>query len=279
MLAYFNRFGLLGCVLVLTGLYGCATMSPAIQAQKALLSRASYEQIRPSIEKIQVGDEMSKVLEIARPKEDNGHFFKEENRLSSQVKYSVFPMWPGVLTPFWDIGEYIAMLDYGKGDAKSVSLPPRHLFFGYLDGAMLRPRKILIFENQKVSKIIDFPDFEELIKEPGVTIAKVDLLDHLRRQAYEKSFLPKKDRITLGMEFWEVFTLLNASYIMTSDAQSYVIMCPGYLNYKRSVKAEKTPEGVRAIYPFGYVEGDTEIVKWEVEMLNYRVVGVRAHKE
>jgi hypothetical protein len=56
-------------------------------------------------------------------------------------------------------------------------------------------------------------------------------------------------------------------------------MCPGYLNYKHSVKVEKTPEGVREIFPFGYLEGDTEIVKWEVEMLNYHVVGVRAHVE
>jgi hypothetical protein len=81
------------------------------------------------------------------------------------------------------------------------------------------------------------------------------------------------------MDFWEVFSLLHASYIVTSDAQSYVIMCPGYLNYKRPPKTDKTPEGVHAIYLFGYVEGDTEIVKWEVEMLNNRVVRVRAREE
>lgn len=291
MFTNFSRFRFLGGILlVLAVLSGCATTSPEIQpreAQKALLSRASYEQIRPAIEYIRAGDEISKVLEVARPKEDKGQIFRK-TKMGQYVGYEIYPMWPGVLTPFWNIKEYIAMLDYGKRDAESVSrrfrqgdakTVSRDMFFGYLDGAMLRPRKILIFENQKVSKIIDLPDFEELVKEPGVRVEKVDLLDHMRKQAYEKDFLPKKDRITPGMDFWEVFSLLKASYIITSDAQSYVIMCPGYLNYKRSVKAEKTPEGIRAIYPFGYVEGDTEIVKWDVEMLNNRVVGVRAHKE
>ncbi len=278
MHTYFNRFGVLGCVLVLIGLYGCATMSPQIQAQKAQLSRASYEQIRPAIEKIQVGDEISKVLEVARPKEDKGQIFRQ-TKMGQFIGYLVYPMWPGVLTPFWDARVYM-QIRFDEGGGKGVSFSTRDLPFGYLDGAMLRPRKILIFENKKVSKIIDIPDFEKLIKEPGgVTVKKVDPLDHYRRQAYENDFLPKKDRITPGMYLWEVFTLLNASYVMTSDAQSYVVICPGYLNYKRELMSEKTPEGIRATYPFGYIEGDTEIVKWEVKTLNDRVVGVRAHKE
>lgn len=279
MFTYFNRFGLLGCVVVLTGLYGCVTTQPAIEAQKALLSRASYEQIRPAIETIQVGDEMSNVFEIVRLKKGNGSIIRESNRLSGQFKYFVFPMWPGVLTPFWDLRVYINAQWNADADPKVISLPTGYMHFGYLDGAMLRPRKILIFENKKVSKIIDIPDIEKSMTEPGVTVTKVDPLDHYRRQEYENYFLPKKDQITPGMDLWEVFTLLNASYIMAPDAQSYAVICPGYLNYKRPVMAEKTPEGVRAIYPFGYVEGDTEILKWKVEMLNDRVVSVRARKE
>jgi hypothetical protein len=284
MLTYFNRIGFLGCVLMLTGLYGCATISPQIQAQEAVMSRASYEQIRPEIEKIQVGDEMSSVLEIAMPKKDNAKFMKV-SKLGQQDQIFIFPMWPGVLTPLLNPREYLAMRDYSKGVTKNESQLPRHLPFGYLDGAMLRPRKILIFENKKVSKIIDIPeipdiaDLEKLKNNPEVKVEKVESFDQMRKPAYEKFFLPKKDQITPGMDFLEVFSLLNASYIITSDAQSFVMICPGYLNYKQSVKAEKTPEGVRAVYPFGYLEGDTEIRKWDVEMLNYRVVGVRAHVE
>ena len=144
---------------------------------------------------------------------------------------------------------------------------------------MLRPRRILIFENEKVSKIIDNPDIREAAKEPGATTIEVGPLGLFQKQAYEKYFLPNKDRIKPGMDFWEVFSLLHASYIMTSDAQSYIMMCPGYLNYKQPAQTEETPEGVRAIYPFGYLEGETEIVKWEVEMLNDRVVRVRARAE
>jgi len=277
MLTYFNRFGLIGCVIVLIGLYGCAPLSPvqqAQQSQEALLSRASYEQIRPAIEKIQVGDAKSKVLEIAIPKTNNMKVLKV-TQLGAKSKYFVFPMLHGVLTQL-NPRAYFAMRA-NQAEGKDITIRVMH--FGYLDGTMLQPRRILIFENEKVSKIIDNPDVRELAKEPGATTVAVGPLDHFQKQAYEKYFLPNKDRIKPGMDFWEVFSLLHASYIMTSDAQSYVMMCPGYLNYKRPAKTEETPEGVRTIFPFGYLEGDTEIVKWEVEMLNDRVVRVRAREE
>lgn len=276
MRSFVNRIESIGGILILVSLSACA-LANELQAQKSALSRASYEQIRPAIESIQVGDEMSKVLEIARPKDNKGGIFRLSQRFGSRVEYFIFPMWPGVLTPFF-LAEYMDM-SLNEANGRGISLSTRSMPFGYLDGMMLRPRRILIFEDQKVSKIIEIPDIEESLKEPGVTVAKAEPLDHLRKQAYEQLFLPKKDRITPGMGFWEVFTLLNSSFVMTSDAQSFAIICPGYLNYKRSIEAEKTPEGVRAIYPFGYVDGDTEIVKWEVEMLNDSVVGVRAREE
>jgi hypothetical protein len=277
MLTYFSRFGLIGCVLVLTGLYGCAPLSPVQQDQQsqvALQSRASYEQIRPAIEKIQAGDAMSKVFEIAIPKTNNMKVHKVR-QLGANSKFFVFPMLPGVLTQL-NPREYFT-LRANQAQGKDITISSMH--FGYLDGTMLRPRRILIFENEKVSKIIDNPDVREAAKEPGATTVEVGPLDHFQKQAYEKYFLPNKDLIKPGMNFWEVFSLLHASYIMTSDAQSYVIMCPGYLNYKHPIMAEKTAEGVRAVYPFGYVEGDTERIKWEVEMLNDRVVRLRAREE
>jgi hypothetical protein len=102
---------------------------------------------------------------------------------------------------------------------------------------------------------------------------KIGLLGHLSREYYEKVFLPKKDQITPGMHFFEVFGLFNANY--RRNGQSYVILCPSYLNYKAGAKATKTAEGVRVIFPFGYLDGDTEVIKWEVEMLNNRVTDVR----
>lgn len=263
MSSYFNRVWILPIVVLIT-FYGCATTPPLDEAQKtqeALLSRASYEQIRPTIEKIEVGDARSKVLEIAKPKKEAGQYFKTTK--AGHVKALFFHNWPGVLTPFDSSGYLHAPEKLGE------------MHFGYLDGRILRPQRILIFDGDKVSSIIDVPDPRRLLKESGVVVKETDPLAHFRKDAYEDLFLKKKDQIVPGMHLWEVFTLLGANYIMTADAQGFVVMCPGFLNYKGAVKLDKTADGVRAVYPFGYLEGDTEIVKWEVEMLNYRVVHVR----
>ena len=233
------------------------------------------------LEKIQVGDPLSKVLDIAMPKKDDAKYFQVK-QLFKQTKTLIFPMWPGVLTPFNNPWSYVAIRaneDKEKG-AGGRTRGVRALHFGYLDGQMLRPRKILVFDNLKVSKIIDVPDPADLLaKDPSaVTVKEVKPLDHFRKDAYERVFLRHKDKIVAGMDYWEVLTLLNASYILTSDAQSFVVLCPGYLNYKGSAKVEKTPEGVREIYPFGYVENETEVVTWEIELLNGRVVAVKARE-
>ena len=266
--ANIKRIRLFGAVIVLTSLYGCTTLSPIVEAKKnqeTLLSRASYEQISPAIEKILVGDSRSKVLEIAKPKNEAGEYFNITE--SGQSKTLYFHNWPGVLTPFNSLG-YLASPE---------NLEVMH--FGYLNGNILRPRRIIIFENDKVSKVIDVPDPTEMLKKTNLIVEETDPLAHFRKDAYEQIFLEKKNQIYPGLHLWEVFTLLGANYFMTHDAQYVVVMCPGYLNYKRAVKAEKTSDGVRSVYPFGYVENDTEIIKWELEMLNYRVVRVRQHVE
>lgn len=281
MRTYFDHFQYLGRALVLVAFCGFAVAAPETDPQRAqeqLLSRASYEQLRPMLEKIQVGDPFSSVLEIAMPKKDDAQYLKVEQFLRP-TKHLTFPMWPGVLTPF-DTWSYVAIrLNERIGKAGETEVPAMH--FGYLDGSMLHPRKILIFERLKVAKIIDVPDYAEVAMKDhsAVTVKEVKPLDHFRKEAYERVFLRNKDKIVAGMDYWEVLTVLNASYILTSDAQSFLIMCPGYLNYNRSsVRVEKTPDGVRRIYPLGYLEGDTEVVKWEMELLNGRVVAVRARE-
>ena len=270
MRAHLIRLGFLGSLVVLIGLYACATVAPldkaldeAQKTQEAVLSRASYEQLRPAIEKINIGDTRSKVLALVRPKEEKGKFFLKEER--GETKLVQFLNWPGVLTPF-------NPLRFASPEKLEV------MHFGYLDGRWLVPRKILIFENDKVLKIIDVPDPIALWTGPGATVLEAGPLAHLSRQAYEKVFLREKDRILPGMHIWEVYSLLGANYHMTPDAQSFVVFCPGYLNYKGPAKAERSAEGVRTVYPFGYMEGDIEIVKWELETLNGRVVCVRPHE-
>lgn len=262
----YRKWTMLFAVLV-ASLSGCTTTAPineALKIQTDALSPSSYEQIRPSIGKIQVGDLRSKVLEIVKPRVEQGRYFQVSEGGRRQILK--FFNWPGVLTPF-DTSGYLHSPD--KLDA---------MHFGYIEGRMLRPRRILIFEKDTVSNVIDVADPIDLVKDPGVTVLQTGPLGHLTKKAYEDMFLRNKEHIKSGMHLWEVFSMLGANYIATQDLQSYAIICPGFLNYKRGVVATKTPEGVRAFYPFGYIDEDSEVVQWEIEMLNYRVVSVRPYR-
>jgi hypothetical protein len=265
MHAYLNHLIVIVSIAILTGLYGCATtmsasLAEAQKKQEAMLSRASYEQIRHAIEKIKIGDKRSKVLEVAKPKNDTGRYFKISDR--GKLKLIYFHNWPGVLTPF-DSSGYLS----------PEKLEVMH--FGYLEGSQILPRRILIIDGDRVSKVIVVPDYTDLLKEPGIVVNEAEPLTPYSKDLYEQLFLIKKDQIVPGMHMWEVFTLLDANYIITPDAQEFVVMCPGFLNYKRVVNEEKTVDGFRSVIHFGYMEGDLEVVKWSVEMLNKRVVAVR----
>jgi hypothetical protein len=250
-------------------LWSCATtgspkdteVEKLLTRQDAAMSRSSYEQLRPAIEEIRVGDSRAKILNSIPQKEEGKVFeLKQGGKLVGLLfDYN----WPGVLTPF-----------NHQGYLKPESLDEMHL--GYLEDGMLRLKKVIIFKDDKVSQILSFSPPNEQLESGKFQLGKeIGLLGHLSKEDYEKVFLPRKDQIVPGMHVFEVFGLFNANY--RRNGQSYIILCPSYLNYKTGAKAIKTAEGVRVLFPFGYLEGDTEIIKWEVEMLNNRVTAVRPY--
>lgn len=137
-----------------------------------------------------------------------------------------------------------------------------------------------------VKAIVDIADPTEELQEKGrqqsqsgADAKQEDLRFFFRKEAYEKLFLTKKDQITTGMHWWEVFTLLKANYLMRPDLQSFTIMCPGLLNAERPPQSTKSADGIRTVYPFGYMESNVEYAQWEVIMLNRRVIEVRPYKD
>ncbi|KAF0220353.1 MAG: hypothetical protein FD174_1254 [Geobacteraceae bacterium] len=265
-----KRHAILCSVFAVCMFTGCVTtpfpqLVEAEKKQAAAMNIASYEQIRPAIEKIQAGDTRDKVLGIVKPKKDEGNYISITQRGVVTGIY-IYHNWPGVLTTFDRAGYF---------EPEKL----REIHLGYLEGQMLRPRKIIIFEKDKVSQILDVPDPLALALEPGVTIKKLDWLSFMRKEAYTGLFLPKKDRIVRGMHRWELFILLGANYMMSTDWQSFTIMCPGFLNYSRSEFSKETQEGIRTVYPFGYLDGDREVIEWEVELLNFRVTDVRPYRD
>jgi hypothetical protein len=143
---------------------------------------------------------------------------------------------------------------------------------------MLRLKKVILFKEDRVARILSFTTPNEVLEAGEARLGKeMALTGHMGMDYYEKIFLRRKDRITPGIYVWEMFDLLGANYMR--KGQSYVVICPGFLNYKTGVKTTKTIEGTHSIYPFGYLEGDKEIIKWQVETLNNRVTAVKPFLE
>jgi hypothetical protein len=240
-------------------------------------SRTAYENIRPVIERISVGDSRSKVLEIVNWDEKKTSLITVRDSKGKAISGTIYLFYPGVLTPF-NIDSYV--IPSKRGERLN------EIHFGYLDDLMLRPRKVIILEQGMVKTIVDISDPIEELRQPGrqqpqsgAETKKEDLRFFFRKEAYEKLFLTKRDQITTGMHWWEVFTLLKANYLVKPDLQSFTIMCAGLLNAERPPESTKGADGIRTVYPFGYMEGDVEYPQWEVIMLNRRVVEVRPYKD
>jgi hypothetical protein len=276
---------------------------PQLAEQNALAAKtsASYEQIRPAIAEIKVGDARAAVLDLMRDKmklsiDDRQVFEVREN--GQRAGLLMYQSAPGVLTPF-DTRAYFSLWE--KPDALAA------IHFGYVEGLMLRPRTVVVLEKGVVSQIVTIPEPTQFLyrvstgsnRDPvadesatkpelaqqsvqlpaGAASLSKELMPSIYgKKPYEDVFLPKKDQIVIGMHWWEVFTLLSANYLMSPDLQGFTIVCPGFLNAQRTPESNETADGIRTVYPFGYMEGDVEYPQWEIVMLNRRVVEVRPYK-
>jgi hypothetical protein len=253
--------------LLLIGLISCAApRSPAgsdveqfLKKQETAMSRSSYEQLQSAVDRIKVRDTREQVLSAVPQKEEGKAF---ELKRGNQLVGIVFDYnWPGVLTPF---------------NAQSYLNPKKldEMHLGYLENGMLRLKKVILFKEDRVAHILSFSTPNEALESGEARLGKkIGLTGHMSKDYYEKIFLPRKDRIVPGMYVWEMFDLLGANYMR--DGQSYVTLCPSFLNYKTGVKTEKSGDSTRAIYPFGYLEGEREVIKWQVETVNGRVTAVK----
>ncbi len=282
--SYRIELGALAAFLAVIG--GCATsgdvndlIDEAATREASVLTRSSYAQIQPALERLQIGDSRSRVLEIVKPKTDQ--FQVVEASYGGRTERLIFNHWPGVLTPFNPKAYY----------ASTGTIVEMH--FGYMDGRMLRPRKILIFDGDHVAKIINYPDPTDILLEPGATVVeeKRELLGGIpprdstsqnRKEifkrdklSYETIFLKKKEIFKPGMNIWEIYALLGAQYVASNDFQRFAVLCPGLLNKNKRIESTTTVHGLRDIYPFGYMEGDKDVIEWEIETLEKELVAIR----
>ena len=261
-LIYFLGFSIVGCAVSQSS--SGSEVDQFLKKQEAAMSRSSYEQLRPAIDQIKVGDTREQVLAIV-PQKEKGKAF--ELKRGSQLTGIIFDYnWPGVLTPF---------------NSQSYLSPEKldEMHLGYLENGMLRLKKVILFKEDRVAKILSFTTPNEVLESGEARLGKeLALTGHMGKEYYEKIFLRRKDQITPGIYVYEMFDILGANYMR--NGQSYVIICPGFLNYKtRGMRTTKTNEGTRSVYPFGYLEGDMAIVKWQVETVNGRVRAIKRYPE
>lgn len=100
-------------------------------------TRAAYEAVRPAIERINVGDHRSKVLEALNWNEQKTSISVVRDSSGKVVSAAIYLFYPGVLTAF-NVDRYVLP------SRTPEKLTEIHL--GYLDGLMLRPRRIILFE-------------------------------------------------------------------------------------------------------------------------------------
>lgn len=83
----------------------------------------------------------------------------------------------------------------------------------------------------------------------------------------------KLKQIRKGSEEWEVIKLLNGRYVTPNFGKNYILIMDSFLNYKGDYKLYKmTSKGIFNVWPFGYMEGETETPKLVLIFKNGRVL-------
>ncbi|HET6465341.1 MAG TPA: hypothetical protein VFH55_07010, partial [Nitrospiria bacterium] len=78
-----------------------------------------------------------------------------------------------------------------------------------------------------------------------------------------------------GMETFDVIKILEGRYVAFNSGEIFILFTDGFLKYKGGYVLERmTPEGLLTVWPFGYMEGETEIPKVALIFKNGKVLKV-----
>jgi hypothetical protein len=143
------------------------------------------------------------------------------------------------------VAEFQGLVEGGSRDIGTIPRPSGILYFRDLHVAGARP--------------LDFPEPEpESATGPSPA---AELADFYSEASY-RAVAPLLGALPAGTDLFSLLWILDAEFVSDDFGETHSLLAAGFLNYKtvRTQTAEG-PEGIFKLRPFGWVDGEVEIVK------------------
>ena len=279
---------------------GCATTDPVMAFKEReigpTLTRQSFEKIEPVLRNIQPGQPMDSTGLAWAVRE-----IKSGNRLVSLIASA--DGWAGGLSgnitgAFSKLGEPFAL---EKGQ-----LYGEHIYGYIIEPALFVPRyalqtrstiidekgyealsksqakgigwtfapgegkKKIYFNDLKVSQVKELYRSGEApgALQKGKSTSPSEAASLFSKARYEVA-AAKIGILSPGVDIFFVIKSLNGSFIVQYGGASYVLFMDGFLKYTgEHIITKTTPDGIYAVWPFGYVESGKEVPKMAIIFKN-----------
>ena len=265
------------------------------------MSQATYEKLLPRLKELQTGDDLAVFERIRRV------VWVEQAGAD----------WPVVVIPSWissmSGGAAGGLSMLGQRIARSDTRIHGSHVFGYVVGDRIVPRYQIVTRASLIGRV----EYDRLLgeSEPGIgklMSGPVSLyfrdLQVARTRALEFSGTDPgagkwavRTQVEGGLasfyseqRFWEMEPLirdlpegidllgmllvLDARFVTNDYGESHSLLAPGFLNYREvRTRSIESSEGVYKLRPFGYVQGEREVVEWIAIFKNDRLEKVVPH--
>ena len=271
------------------------------------MSRATYEKFLPRLQQLETGDDLA-ILERAR-RVDPRELAVSGRPVLARAERVVIPAWISSMSG----GAVGGLSLFGQRIGRSGDRIDGSHVFGYVEGDRLVPRYQVVTR----ARLIERTEYERLLQRSGPGIGKLaagpiplyfrDLqVAHTRALAFpepepgpegravqtvvegglasfysEQRFRnvePLLRGLPEGIDLFGMLLALDARFVTRDGGESHSLLAPGFLNY-RSVRTRtvESSDGVYKLRPFGYVQGEREIVRWLAIFKNDRLEKVVPH--
>jgi len=153
---------------------------------------------------------------------------------------------------------------------------------GWKKGA--QPKEIpqaIHFKNATIQEVRTIDVAGEDIE--GVTIGKAGSLtdvvkSYLTQERFQKAEKQLK-KVKAGATFWDVIAALKGKYMTPNSGMDYLLLMDGFLMYKNEGPWQKmTTKGYYVVWPFGYLENETEMPQLDLIFKNGKMHKLVKHE-
>lgn len=290
-----RALGLLGTVLVVSSL-GCASLSPESRRERSV-SEETFTRVLPYLEDLAPGDSL-RLFERAR-------VVQMRRTRAGERPLVLIPAWISSLSGGAAGG--LSMLGQLIG-RRGAALYGSHVF-GFVAGDRIVPR----FQVMTRASLVDAeafralseqrtPDIGVLPRRSGVLyfrdlhVVGTRTLDFpaptgpgsvapvpasaaaFYSEASYREIAPLLDVVPEGTDLLSLLWILDASFVTHDFGETHSLFAPGFLNYRAvRTRTVEEPDGLFKLRPFGWVEGEREVVKRIALFENDRLLRIVRH--